>query len=352
MTRRTRYFLFGSIVVLLVGLCTGLVAYYSGVPMGGFSRTDGPAELSYVPANAALVAYCDVQEVMQSEMRQRLRSAMPHREEGQAELEQETGINIERDIDHVTAFLTPVQTAERYTGMVLASGRFDVVRLEGLAREHGGEVEEYKGKRLVTHRSDNDEHGRSMTVAFMAPGLVALGDTADVKRAIDGVGGTSVLTNQEMMNLVHDLDASNAWAVGRFDALMSHANLPQGVANQIPAIRWFSASGHVNGGLNGSLRAETRDDQAGQNLRDVVNGFLALAKMQAGDKPEVQALVNSLQVSGAGKNVSISFSIPAEMINAIGAAAEAAHNQGKDWDKGDHDADKDRGDKEKDKDRD
>ena len=33
MTRRTRYFLFGSIVVLLVGLCTGLVAYYSGVPM-------------------------------------------------------------------------------------------------------------------------------------------------------------------------------------------------------------------------------------------------------------------------------------------------------------------------------
>ena len=45
MTRRTRYFLFGSITVLLVGLCTGLVAYYTGLPMGAFSRTGEPAEL-------------------------------------------------------------------------------------------------------------------------------------------------------------------------------------------------------------------------------------------------------------------------------------------------------------------
>ena len=40
------------------------------------------------------------------------------------------------------------------------------------------------------------------------------------------------------------------------------------------------------------------------------------------------------------------------MINAIGAAAEAAHNQDKDWDKGDK-ADKDHGhDADNDKDRD
>ena len=208
MTRRTRYFLFGSIVVLLVGLCTGLVAYYSGVPMGGFSRTDGPAELSYVPANAALVAYCDVQEVMHSEMRQRLRSAMPHREEGQAELEQATGINIERDIDHVTAFLTPVQTAERYTGMVLASGRFDVVRLEGLAREHGGEVEEYKGKRLVTHRSDSDEHGRSLTVAFMFTGSLAVLDAAGKYR-------------EELLNGIYNIGTRQIEA-GRRDAPVAY----------------------------------------------------------------------------------------------------------------------------------
>jgi hypothetical protein len=272
------------------------------------------------------VAYCNVQDVMQSELRHKLREAMPGREDGQAELERETGINIERDIDNVVAFLTPVQGAERYTGMVLASGRFDVVRLEGLAREHGGQVEEYKGKRLVTRAAD-DADGHSITVGFMAPGLVAVGDTLNVKRAIDGVAGGSILSNSEIMSLVGDLDASDAWAVGRFDALMSHAKLPPNVATQIPAIRWFSASGQIDGGINGSLRAEARDDQAGQNLRDVVNGFLALARMQASSKPELQVLVNSLQVSGAGKSVSVAFSIPPEVIEMMHAGAVAARQQ-------------------------
>jgi hypothetical protein len=208
--------------------------------------------------------------------------------------------------------------------MVLASGRFDVVKLEALAREHGGEVEEYKGKRLITRGARHEGHGPDVAVAFMAPGLVAVGEAASVKRAIDGTGGANVTANGELMALVRDLESSNAWAVGRFDALVSHAKLPQGVAAQIPAIRWFSASGHVNGGLEGQLRAEARDEQAAQNLRDVVGGFLGLARMQAGEKPELQALVNSVQVSGSGKTVSLSFSLPPEVFETIGAAAQAA----------------------------
>jgi hypothetical protein len=78
MTKRTRYFMFGSVTVLLVGLCTGLVAFYTGMPMGAFSRAQGPAELRYVPADATLVAYADVQDVMRSEFRQKLRAVMGH----------------------------------------------------------------------------------------------------------------------------------------------------------------------------------------------------------------------------------------------------------------------------------
>ena len=45
MTKRTRYFVFGSVTVLLVGLCTGLVAYYTGMPMGAFGQSSGLSEL-------------------------------------------------------------------------------------------------------------------------------------------------------------------------------------------------------------------------------------------------------------------------------------------------------------------
>ena len=59
--------------------------------------------------------------------------------------------------------------------------------------------------------------------------------------------------------------------------------------------------------------------QAGQNLRDVVNGFLALARIQAGSKPELQALVNSLQLSGNGK-VSLAFEVPSQVFDLMDGA--------------------------------
>ncbi len=139
MTKRTRYFVFGSVTVLLVGLCTGLVAYYTGMPMGAFGQSSGLSELRYVPASASVVAYADVRNLMQSELRQKLHKAIDEDgEDGQAEFQKQTGIDIEHDIDRVVAFMEPLEGAEGYTGMVLATGRFDQGRLEALAREHGG----------------------------------------------------------------------------------------------------------------------------------------------------------------------------------------------------------------------
>jgi hypothetical protein len=77
MTAKTRYFVIVSLLVLGVGLGTGLVAYYVGFPAGAFARTGGPDELQFVPRDATVVAFADVREVMASELRQKLHSAIP-----------------------------------------------------------------------------------------------------------------------------------------------------------------------------------------------------------------------------------------------------------------------------------
>src|SRR5262245_31393603 len=100
MTKKTRYFMGGSAAVLVAGLGTGLVACYGGgFPSLSASRS-GPSELSYVPADSAVVAFANVREVMDSQLRQRLKVALPN-ETGQQEFARETGIDIERDIDYV-----------------------------------------------------------------------------------------------------------------------------------------------------------------------------------------------------------------------------------------------------------
>src|SRR5262249_19006793 len=152
MTARTRYFVVASLLVLSVGLGTGLVAYYVGFPAGAFGKHPGPEELQYIPRDATVIAFANVQEVMHSDVRQKLHSAMPlAQSNGQAEIQNLTGINIESDIFRVVACLYPDPANKNMPGegMVLARGNFDEAKIEGLMREHGGQVEDYKGKRLI-----------------------------------------------------------------------------------------------------------------------------------------------------------------------------------------------------------
>ena len=324
MTKKTRYFLAGSAAVLAAGLGTGLVAYYTG----GFESVSASAvsnELRYVPADATVVAYADVRAIMDSDLRARLKQAMPMHEQGQQEFQAQTGIDIERDIDYVVASLTT--GLQKPAPLVVARGRFNDTQLEGLIREHGGTVEDYKGKRMVVSpamHNDVPVQSGSITLAFLEPGLIAIGDTAAVKTSIDAqLAAHSITSNNEMMELVTDIgQANNAWAVGRFDVLASQAHLPEQVAVRLPQIKWCAAAGHVNGGLSGSLRAEARDDQAAENLRDVVRGFLGLARMQAQADPRTTALIESLQLTGTGKTVALSFTVPSEVLDMIPKAVE------------------------------
>ena len=317
MSNKTRYFVLSAGAILAVGLTTGLVASYMGLPVA-FSRAAGPDELQFVPANAAVVAYANVHDVMNSSFRQRFRKMEPD-SQARDEFLAKTGVNIEEDIQTVVAAMMPkADGTGREPGiLVLARGRFEPARLEALATEHGGKVEEYGGKRLITH--DKTDGNPDMAVGFIDADLIAVGSYASVKNAIDAGRGNNVVSNTELMRQINEFDNSNAWAVGRFDALAQAGHLPAEISSQVPAIQWFSAAGHINGGVSGVIKAEARDEESAKNLHDILNGFLAMAKMQAGSRPEIKTVVDSLQLAGDGKNISLSFSLPSELIDALEA---------------------------------
>ena len=317
MTKRTRYFMAVSAGIVVVGLGSGLVAYYGGgFPSLSASRS-GPAELSFVPADSSVVAFANVREVMDSQLRQRIKQAFPD-ERGQQEFQEHTGIDIERDIDYIVAAMTTPGAGglkNNPNGLVVARGRFNTTQLETLARDHGGVVEEYKGKRLV--KGSDGDRSHSVALAFLEPGVVGIGSETAIKSAIDAqLTAHSITANSEMMDMVSGIGVGhNAWAVGRFDAIAGQANLPAEVASRIPAIKTFAVMTHIDGGLSGTLRAETKDDQSAENLRQVVQGLLALGRMS--NDPKATALINSLQLSGSGKTVSLAFSVPAEIFDLL-----------------------------------
>ena len=316
MTQRTRYFLLGSSMVIIVGLATGLVAMYGGnLPMR--STTVGPVELAYMPGGANAVGYANVHEVMNSEFRQKLRQVFPTGEE-KNRIQSEIGVDIEHDIDTVVVGFTG--NPDEKNAVALVRGRFNTPQIEAVAIQHGATVADYNGKRLISMAGP----GESGAVAILEPGLLALGNATTVKAAIDAAkSGQNITKNTDVMKFVSELDGRNtAWVVGRLEGMgLANTGLPQQARDQLSAVQWFIVNLHVDGGVNGVARAIARDDQAAENLRDVVRGGLAAAHLMGGRDTRLDAVVNAIQVAGTGKDVAVSFTIPTEILDMINGVA-------------------------------
>jgi hypothetical protein len=334
MSRRTRYFLVGSAAVIILGLGTGLVAYYNGnLPLGLGARS-ADTELAYLPADAAAVGFADVRAVMNSEFRQKLRQVIPTGEE-LAKFKDELGVDLEKDIDTVSAaYLGTAQVP--HSAVVIVRGRFNDVQIETMATQHGGVVSDYKGKRLLTMAAapgagtsdpsgPGAEHPAVASLAFLEPGVLALGETAAVRRAIDaGASGDDIRKNAELIGLIDEVRGNgNAWFAGRVDAMTNQGAMPAEIATHLPAVNLVAASLHINGGLSGAVRAEARDDKAGEQLRDVVKGALAAGRLMASQNPKIDAMLNTLQVTGTGKTVGMTFTVPVELLDMLNGAAAA-----------------------------
>ena len=329
MSKKTRYFLIGSVLVLVVGLSVGLVAYYGGFPGFALGQGSGPDELRFVPRDASVVAYVNVREVMNSDFRKKILTMEPAgTEKGQQEFRDATGINIETDIDSVLAYLGVGGTANGvHEGVVLARGTFNEAKIRAFLTGKGAREEVYNTKTILVPA----EPGKNAPggLVFLENGLVAVGSMDSLKKTIDAFktgGAGNVLDNTELMKLVDSVKGhNNAWAVGRFDAVTGQAKLPEQVTRQIPAISYFAASGHINGGVSGNLSMEAKDEEGARNLSKVIEGFIALAQLQMGNqKGDLQGIFKSLnlQTSSDGNKVAVSFSASPELLDALGRLAK------------------------------
>jgi hypothetical protein len=323
MTKKTRYFLAGAVVLLVFGLGGGLVAYLQ------YSRAAQlpaglPAEVRYVPATAEMVAYADVRKVINSELHRELMPNIdPESRKGRQMMNDFAGVDLEKQVDYVVMYVEPflrsdqVNPPEAPRASLLVHGSFDQARIEQFIRDRGGEIQEHNGRKIFLHQNSREE----IAVGFIDPALIAIGSADLVRRAIDlsrNAGDfKNVMANQEMMNLIRDASGSTAWAVGQFDAVSRRMKLPSAVAGQVPPMRFVSAKADINGGIKATIRAETGDKVAADQLRDVVRGFITLARMQATGKSEVENALKSIELSGTDNTVRMSFAMRAETLRAL-----------------------------------
>ncbi len=319
MAPSTRNLLIGSSLVVVVGLCTGLVAYY-GAPAS--SRDTVMSELAYIPADVSAVGFADVRGIMDSGFRQKLREVMPTGSE-KDRLYEETGIDIERDIDTVVAGFSGHDGPAG--ALVVFRGRFDQNRIEELALTRGAERQSYGGRTLLAGLTPPEgEHLHASTnhvpaIAFLDDDHLALGEVNAVRTAIDtAASNNGVASNAELMQFIASVqDTGNAWLVGRAADISTQPQIPDQVRGQFDGVQWISVSAAVGSDVRGLVRAQTLDDARGEQLRSVVGGAVAAARMFTQQDPRLAAALDSVQATGTGPNVELSFRISPELLDLI-----------------------------------
>lgn len=314
MSKRTRLFVLVASSTLVAGIGTAGVASY--VSRGLLAQAGGTAasDLAFVPAAAQVVAFADVRRVMDSGLRQRLHADLDHAGNPKNQLN-EIGLNLERDVDSVVVAALPGAGGTGPGGMplLIARGRFDTARIEATIRNAGGAPTEHRGYRFVANER--------VAVAFIETGLIVAGAPASVRLSLDTKANDSgsITGDESLVRLVRRVDDATTWVVADFQALQSTKMLP--MASQLPSITWLAASGDVGEGLTARIFAEGRDERAAQDLQEVVRGFVALARMQSGQEAALNQLLNSVELTGDGKTVSLSFAIPAEFFDRLKSGA-------------------------------
>ena len=332
--KKTRYFVAVMGAILAVGLGTGLVASYMGLPVSVFSSAAGPEELQYVPADAAVVAYANVRDVMNSEFRQRFKDIEPSQDD-KNEFEEKTGLNLEQDVDSVVAAVMPKDgMANNPAGSFLILARAALPAgaprsARPRARRARSPNTRASASSPITTTDSNDPTPDHMAFGFLEADLVGVRQHRVGEGAIDArASNRNIVSNNEMMKLVNEIDNANAWAVGKFDAIAEQGRHPERrLLRRCRASRGSRRRVTSTAASAASFKAEAKDEATAKNLRDVMGGFLAMAKMQAGNKPGMQQLADSLVLSGDGNTVALAFSIPTEVLDVLEGLAKGRHPQ-------------------------
>jgi hypothetical protein len=326
---RSRLVLLAATTVVAVGVTAGVGALWLGPARAAVGPLPGAALV--LPADSRFVMGLDVKRFTASPFYAKFKAERGMKPETLAELEERTGHDPARDIDQiVVAGAGPGRRG--HAGVALALGRFDLYKL-GRAIETQG-----KGKGSsqdgVTVYAFADESAQPMAVAFLDESSLLMGPKDEVAAAVSSRtrGETPLRTNAALLARVAAVrPGSTFWMVGDQSLLASlPTSVPApgaapdagGASLQLPALTGLTVTGDLDPQVSVSITGEAKDALAAKNLADVVRGLVAMASLQAQQKPELQQLASAVSVATEENRVLVQARVPYELLDSLRARSQ------------------------------
>lgn len=336
---RSRLVVLASTLIVGAGALTAVGALYLDPARAAVGPL--PAEGLALPADAQFVMGIDVRRFVASPFYARFgEEHAAARPQAFAEMEEKTGINPERDVDAIyVAGRKGSGKGRDGDGVVIVLGTFDRYKVSrAIETSHKGATStKYQG--TPVYLFEESRAGRKAgAVAFLDDHTLVMGSRTGVEQAIDArADGQGLRSNAAMTALLETVrPGSTFWMVGDQSVL---AQMPKGLpgpggdgqAMNLPPLKTVVVTGDLDPVVSFEATGEAADAVAAQNLADVVRGFVALASLQASQKPELKQLASGVSVTTDANKVRIAARFPYELLDALrpkkAAAAEPAIEQ-------------------------
>ncbi len=326
---RSRLVVLVSAVVVAVGALGALGAFYLDPARAAVGPL--PPEALSLPSDTRYVMGIDVKRFVASPFYQRYANRdSAQRLKAFQELEDKTGLNPERDVDQVFVAGREGPNGPRgQDGLVLVLGRFDRYKVSRAIETEKKGVTSKNVQGTVVYLFNENASGRgSGAAAFLNDGALVMGAQPAVEQMIESRhrGEPTLRSNAALLSLVESVrPGSTFWMVGDQTLLR---NMPRTIpapgaapggsqSIELPAVKNLVVTGDLDPEVAIDLTAEAADEAAAKNLADVVRGFVALASLQASQRPEMKQLASAVSVTTEATHVRVAARFPYELLDAL-----------------------------------
>lgn len=328
---KSRIVVLASTLIVGAGALTAVGALYLDPARAAVGPL--PAEGLVLPADAQFVAGIDVRKFVASPFYSRFSEEHAQaRPQAFAEMEAKTGINPERDVDAI--YMAGRKTLGKRGadgGVVVVVGTFDRYKVQrAIETAHKGVTSlNYQGTAVYLF-NEEAEKGKAGAVAFLDDRTLVMGARGSVEQTISAkASGGGLRSNAAMTALLEGVrPGSTFWIVGDQSALSQMPGVPapggDGQAMTLPPLKTVVVTGDLDPVVSFEATGEAADAAAAQNLADVVRGFVALATLQANQKPELKQLASGVSITTDANKVRIAARFPYELLDSLRPKKAAA----------------------------
>jgi len=271
-----------------------------------------PLDRQQVAAGAKWLVHVDVDAAAATKGAERLRTDVLNRDPAKRTLQklrEAIGMDPTQDLRSITLYGSRF---DHHTGVVLVRGKLDQARLLALVKvQLDHQVSSYGSHELHTWaQGKTDKGGHRVTGCLCGPTLVVFGrDAAEVKAALDVLDGKSPSLAGSKSPLAEEVPAGTMLQVRAID--LGGAAIPF----MSPVVRQSEllalAVGEHEAVAFVRAKLVVKSAETANELRKVVDGFIAMARLQAASDPDAARILQEVKVDTSDRTVTVQWRAPA-----------------------------------------